>query len=247
MEFVMDLTVQGCKQIGIDLSAEQIGQFQRYYDLLIEWNQKMNLTAIEDNEGVQTKHFLDCLVGVPLIAEELAEPLPPQRALRAIDIGSGAGFPGLPLKIVWPALKMTLMDGTGKKITFLQEVVKALNLKGVEVVQGRAEEMGQQPAYRGQYDLVMARAVARLNTLVEYLIPFASQDGYVMAYKGPSAAEEFMEAQKAITTLGGEVVRFAPVNVPFLPEERRVLLIKKVNRTPNPYPRQRGLPRKDPL
>lgn len=244
---MMDLTVQGCKQLGLDLSAEQVGQFQRYYDLLIEWNQRMNLTAIEDYEGVQTKHFLDCLVGVPLIAEELAEPNPPQRALRAIDIGSGAGFPGLPLKIVWPSLRMTLMDGTGKKVTFLQEVVKALNLKEINVVQGRAEEMGQQPAYRGQFDLVTARAVARLNTLVEYLIPFACENGYIVAYKGPSASEEFIEAQKAIATLGGEIVRFAPVQVPFLAEERRVLLIKKVNRTPNPYPRQRGLPRKDPL
>jgi 16S rRNA (guanine527-N7)-methyltransferase len=243
----MELLEKGCKEFGIDLTAEQVAQFQQYQALLVEWNQKMNLTAIEDDEGVQTKHFLDCLAGVPIIAEELNESIPPTRSLRAIDVGSGAGFPGLPIKIVWPALKMTLLDGTGKKITFLQEVVKVLGLKDVEVVQGRAEEVGQQPAFRGQFDLVTARAVARLNTLVEYLIPLARQNGYIMAYKGPNAAEEFMEAQKAIAILGGETVRFAPVNVPFLHEERRILLIKKASRTPNVYPRQRGLPRKAPL
>jgi 16S rRNA (guanine527-N7)-methyltransferase len=243
----MELLEKGCKEFGIDLTAEQVAQFQQYQALLVEWNQKMNLTAIEDDEGVQTKHFLDCLAGVPIIAEELNESIPPTRSLRAIDVGSGAGFPGLPIKIVWPALKMTLLDGTGKKITFLQEVVKVLGLKDVEVVQGRAEEVGQQPAFRGQFDLVTGCSVARLNTLVEYLIPLARQNGYIMAYKGPNAAEEFMEAQKAIAILGGETVRFAPVNVPFLHEERRILLIKKASRTPNVYPRQRGLPRKAPL
>ncbi|MEZ4836341.1 MAG: 16S rRNA (guanine(527)-N(7))-methyltransferase RsmG [Caldilineaceae bacterium] len=238
---------EGAAQLGFPLSAQQSAQFQTYFELLVDWNQKMNLTAIEDLEGVQTKHFLDSLVGLPLIAGELGASIPPQNALRAIDVGSGAGFPGIPLKIAWPSLQLTLLDGTGKKITFLQEVVKALKLTDVDVVQGRAEELGQQDTYREQFDLVMARAVARLNTLVEYLLPFARRGGYVMAYKGPSAAEEFMEAQKAIAKLGGETVRFAPVSVPFLPEERRVLLIKKVNRTPQAYPRQRGLPRKNPL
>ncbi len=244
---MMALVDEGAAEIGLPLSARQLEQFEQYFQLLVEWNQKMNLTAIEDLEGVQTKHFLDCLVGTPLIAEELGEPLPPQRPLRAIDVGSGAGFPGVPLKIVWPSLKLTLLDGTGKKVSFLKEVVKTLGLNDVEVLQGRAEEVGQQPDFRHQFDLVMARAVARLNTLVEYLIPLARQGGYIMAYKGPSAAEEFMEAQKAITKLGGETVRFAPVTVPFLAEERRILLIKKISLTPQVYPRQRGLPRKEPL
>lgn len=243
----MALVHEGAAQLGLSLSAQQGTQFQQYFELLVEWNQKMNLTAIEDLEGVQTKHFLDSLVGLPLIAEELGQPTPPPTGLRAIDVGSGAGFPGIPLKILWPSLRLTLLDGTGKKVTFLQEVVQTLQLANVEVVQGRAEEMALQPAYREQFDLVMARAVARLNTLVEYLLPFARLNGYVMAYKGPSAAEEFMEAQKAIAKLGGETVRFAPVTVPFLPEERRILLIKKTSRTPQAYPRQRGLPRKDPL
>lgn len=243
----MDLVAEGAVQLGIPLTEQQNAQFQHYFELLVDWNQRINLTAIEDLEGVQTKHFLDSMVGLPLIAEELKTPMPPSIALRAIDVGSGAGFPGIPLKIVWPSLQLTLLDGTGKKVTFLKEVVQALKLSDVEVVQGRAEECALQTAYREQYDLVMARAVARLNTLVEYLLPFVRQGGFVMAYKGPSAAEEFIEAQKAIAKLGGEIVRFAPVSVPFLTEERRILLIKKTSRTPQAYPRQRGLPRKDPL
>lgn len=243
----MDLLIEGCSQLGLTLSQAQIEQFQHYFELLAEWNQKINLTAIDDEAGVQTKHFLDCLTGLPLLWEELGSRGKPPRSLRAIDVGAGAGFPGLPLKIAWPELQMVLLDGTGKKVRFLQEVVSALKLSRVEVLQGRAEEIGHQDAYRGQFDLVMARAVARLNTLVEYLLPFARQDGYVVAYKGPGAAEEFMEARKAIELLGGEVVRFAPVEVPLLEEERRVLLIKKQRRTPSQYPRGRGLPRTNPL
>jgi len=244
---VMDILVQGCSQLGLTLSDEQIAQFSLYFDLLAEWNQKMNLTAIDDLVGVQTKHFLDSLTGLPLIQDEMRSRKPPGPSLRAIDVGSGAGFPGLPLKIAWPELKLVLLDGTGKKVRFLQEVVSALKLSQVEVVQGRAEEMGHNELYRGQFDLVLARAVARLNTLVEYLLPFARQGGYVVTYKGPGAGEEFMEARKAIDLLGGEVVRFAPVEVPLLGEERRILLIKKPRRTPPQYPRGQGLPRKSPL
>ncbi|MBX3052799.1 MAG: 16S rRNA (guanine(527)-N(7))-methyltransferase RsmG [Caldilineaceae bacterium] len=241
----MDLLVRGCNQLGIVLSEKQIGQFSLYFDLLAEWNQKMNLTAIDDLAGVQTKHFLDSLVGLPLIQEEMGEgKATPQ---WAIDVGSGAGFPGLPLKIACPDMKLVLLDGTGKKVRFLEEVVAALKLSQVEVVQGRAEEVGHNERYRGKFDLVVARAVARLNTLVEYLIPFARQGGFVVTYKGPGAAEEFMEARKAIDLLGGEVARFAPVQVPLLEEERRILLIKKQRRTPAQYPRGQGLPRKSPL
>jgi len=243
----MDLLVRGCSQLGLTLSEGQVGQFRLYFDLLAEWNQKMNLTAIDDAAGVQTKHFLDCLTGLPLIREEMETGARPSRFVRAIDVGAGAGFPGLPLKIVWPEMRLVLLDGTGKKVRFLQEVVSALKLSQVEVVQGRAEELGHSDVYRGQFDLVMARAVARLNTLVEYLLPFARQDGYVITYKGPGAADEFIEARKAIDLLGGEVVRFAPVEVPLLEEERRILLIKKQRRTPPQYPRGQGLPRKQPI
>ncbi len=243
----MDVLQEGSEELGISLSSAQIVQFQRYYELLTEWNQRMNLTAIEGYQEVQTKHFLDSIAGAVIVAEELGEALPPTRPLRVVDVGSGAGFPGLPLKIVWPALSMTLLDGTGKKVTFLNEVVSALGLQNVTVVQARAEEIGTQEEYRAQFDLVTARAVARLNTLVEYLLPLARINGFVMAYKGPNAAEEFMQAGQAITKLGGETVRFAPVDIPYLEEERRILLIKKIAATPKAYPRQRGMPRKEPL
>lgn len=237
----------GAEALRIPLDSQQIEQFRTYAALLAEWNQRMNLTAIADSEGVQKKHFLDCLAGLPLVTEEFGFSLPPNRSLSCADIGTGAGFPGLPLKIAWPSLKLTLIDGTAKKIRFLNEVVGALALENVTVVQGRAEELGRNRRFRGQFDLVAARAVARLNTLTEYVMPFVRQGGMAILYKGPNAAEEFMEARNAIELLGGETVRFSPVVVPSLQEERRILLVKKLRRTPKQYPRQQGLPRKDPL
>ena len=243
----MQTLISGADNLRIPLSSEQIEQFRVYAALLAEWNQRMNLTAITDSVEVQKKHFLDCLVGLPLVAEEVGASMPLKRALACVDIGTGAGFPGVPLKIAWPALKLTLVDGTAKKIRFLEEVVRALGLENVNLVQGRAEELGRNRRFRGQFDLAAARAVARLNTLTEYVLPFVRQGGLAVIYKGPNAAEEFMEARNAIELLGGEAVRFAPVVVPALDEERRVLLIKKLRKTHRLYPRQQGLPRKAPL
>ncbi len=243
----MQTLISGANSIGIPLASEQIEQFQAFAALLAEWNQKMNLTAITESEDVQKKHFLDCLAGLPLVAEEIGASLPPNKTLACVDIGTGAGFPGIPLKIAWPNLKLTLVDGTAKKIRFLEEVVATLELENVTLVQGRAEELGRHRRFRGQFDLATARAVARLNTLTEYVLPFVRQSGLAVIYKGPNAAEEFMEARKAIEMLGGETVRFSPVGVPTLDEERRVLLIRKTRKTPKHYPRQQGLPRKEPL
>jgi 16S rRNA (guanine527-N7)-methyltransferase len=237
----------GCRALGIPLDVQQLAQFELYYRQLVEWNSKFNLTAITDYTEVQIKHFLDCLVALPLIAEEIGEAVPPERPLHLLDVGTGAGFPGIPLKIAAPRLKVTLMDGTGKKITFLREVIAKLELAHVDVVQGRAEEMGHSPSYRGQFDLVTARAVASLNTLVEYLLPLVRRGGLAVIYKGASAPQEFIEARKAIDLLGGETVRLAPVKVPFLAEQRFLLLIKKQQPTPDRYPRGQGLPRKKPL
>lgn len=243
----LPLLEEGCRRLGIPLTSQQLDQFKRYYAELLQWNQRFNLTAITDHEGVQTKHFLDSLAALPVICEELGEPMPPHRRLHLVDVGTGAGFPGVPLKIAAPRLKLTLMDGTGKKVRFLENLSGTLGLDNTRVVQGRAEELGRATAHRGQYDLVTARAVAALNTLAEYLLPLVRRDGYAVVYKGPSAAEEFIDARKAIDTLGGEVTRFAPVEVPFLPESRYIILIKKVRRTPDPYPRGQGLARKKPL
>lgn len=243
----MQILQAGCRTLGIPLTPRQVAQFEVYYQELVETNAKFNLTAITGYEDVQTKHFLDSLVALPLIAEELGEPLPLATPRHLVDVGTGAGFPGIPLKIVAPQIKLTLMDGTGKKISFLHQIVARLDLHGVEVVQGRAEEMGRSSSHRGQYDLVTARAVAPLNTLAEYLLPMARRGGLVVAYKGAGAPQEFVEARKAIETLGGETVRLAPVQVPLLSEQRFVLLIKKTGPTPDRYPRGQGLPRKKPL
>jgi 16S rRNA (guanine527-N7)-methyltransferase len=239
---------EGCRALGIALDAHQLAQFELYYRELVAWNERFNLTAITDYVEVQIKHFLDCLVALPLMAAELDEEFGgTQRSLHLLDVGTGAGFPGIPLKIVAPHLRVTLMDGTGKKITFLREVVAKLGLNQVEVVQGRAEEMGGNPDYRGQFDLVTARAVAALNTLVEYLLPLVRRGGLAVIYKGASAPQELVEARKAIGLLGGEMVRLAPAKVPLLDEQRYVLLIKKQRPTPDRFPRGQGLPRKKPL
>lgn len=247
VDATMDLFRAGCQQWGITLSGVQIAQFESYYQELVEWNRKYNLTAITEYTEVQTKHFLDSLAALPLIAEEMNMTLPFATTLNVIDVGTGAGFPGAPLKIAAPTLRLTLLDGTAKKIRFLQHLVDVLTLDNVTIVQGRAEELGRQSAYREQYDIVTGRAVAPLNTLVEYLLPLVRLGGLVVIYKGGGAADEFVAARKAIDILGGETVRFAPVEVPFLEQKRFVLLLKKVKHTPGLYPRSQGLARKKPL
>jgi len=237
----------GCAELGIDLTEDQLVQFERYYRDLVEWNARFNLTAITDYEDVQVKHFLDCLAGWPLVVKELNLSTPLSHSLKMVDVGAGAGFPGLPLKIAVPEIDLTLIDGTGKKVTFLKQMTHSLGLENAHTIQGRAEELGRQDKFRGQFDLVTARAVAPLNTLVEYLLPLVRMSGLAVIFKGGSAPQEFMDARKAIETLGGETVRLAPVQVPFLDAARFILLIKKVRRTPNQYPRGQGLARKQPL
>ena len=244
-----DLTLlqEGCTQLGLPLTERQLAQFALFYHELVTWNEKFNLTGITDLAEVQTKHFLDSVVSLPLLAELWGETLPPTKALHCIDVGTGAGFPGIPLRLVAPRLKWTLMDGTGKKIAFLQQLLARLHLPDVNLVQGRAEELGRETSCRGQFDLVTARAVAPLNTLAEYLLPLARTGGFVVVYKGASAAQEFTAARKAIDLLGGETIRMAPIQVPFLDEQRFIFFIQKVRPTPNLYPRGQGLARKKPL
>jgi 16S rRNA (guanine527-N7)-methyltransferase len=243
----MALLVAGCKQLGIALDANQQAQFEQYYRQLVTWNERLNLTTITGYDDVQVKHFLDSLVSLPIVAAELEQTLPLGKPLRLVDVGSGAGFPGLPIKIVSPALDVTLMDGTQKKVHFLQQVADALELSSIRIVHGRAEELGRKGEHRDSYDLVTARAVAPLNVLAEYLLPLVRPGGLAILYKGPGAPQEFMEARQAIKLLAGDAVRLAPVEVPFLQEKRFVLLLKKLRPTPSHYPRGQGLARKKPL
>lgn len=243
----LPLLQSGCAALGVPLSDEQIHQFATYHRLLVEWNERFNLTAITESREVQVRHFLDCIAGWPPIVEEMGGEKAHNRSWHLADVGSGAGFPGIPLKIVAPRLKVALIDGTGKKVQFLRHVAEALGLANTAVVQGRAEELGQQPAYRGQFDIVTARAVAPLATLAEYLLPLVRSDGYAAIYKGAQAAQEFIEARKAIEILGGEAARMTPLAVPYLEETRFLILLRKVKPTPSPYPRGQGLARKNPL
>lgn len=217
----------------INLNREQLSLFEKYYRLLIEYNSYFNLTAITEKEEVYKKHFVDSVIGVnKLIGEKL------------IDVGSGAGFPALAIKIVKPELQITLLESIGKKCEFLKTVVKELNLKNVFVINGRAEDYAKNEDFREKFDIVTARAVARLNTLSEYCLPFVKIGGTFVAYKG-NAKEEIKEAENAINILGGKISEVKEYN---LEEALRTLVyVKKIKNTPEKYPRGHGKERKNPL
>lgn len=240
----MQRLVEGARVLGLRLTAEQQAAFQLYCDELLAWNEKFNLTAITDPEQVQIRHFLDSLSC--LLAEETRRALSRPGA-RAIDVGSGAGFPGIPLKLVYPMAYMTLLEATGKKVTFLEHIAARLQVPLVAAVHGRAEEVAHDPVHRERYDLVLARAVAELPAVVEYTLPFCKVGGWVVAQKGEAGPAEAWTAQHAITLLGGELQRVTPIQLPGLPEDRCLVIVKKTGPTPAAYPRRSGIPVKRPL
>jgi 16S rRNA (guanine527-N7)-methyltransferase len=240
----MQRLIEGAKALGLHLTARQQAAFQIYYEELVAWNQKFNLTAITDYEQVQIRHFLDSLSC--LLAQEAQLVLNRPQA-HVIDVGSGAGFPGIPLKLVCPAMRLTLLEATGKKVTFLEHLVDRLGLRGVEAIKARAEELAHDPAYREQYDLALARAVAELPTVVEYTLPFCKVGGWVIAQKGEAGAAEAWKAGNSIAVLGGELRRVMPLHLPGLPEDRSLVIVHKVSPTPGAYPRRPGIPSKRPL
>ncbi len=247
----MKLLQKGARTLGLTLTAEHLEAFQLYYEELIVWKERLNLTAITAYEDVQIKHFLDslsCLLALadstePARARDLGG-LPP---LYSIDIGTGAGFPGLPLKIVWPRLRLTLLEATGKKVVFLEHMVDRLGLEGVAVIKGRAEEMGRDPGHRERYDLVLARAVAPLPILVEYALPLCRLGGRVVAQKGADVQAEAEAAEEAMAIVGGRLVHILTVDLPSLAEGRSLVVIEKMAPTPDKYPRRPGRPGKRPL
>jgi len=206
---------------------------------LLDWNQKFNLTAIRDVESIRTKHFLDSYSCVLAWKEH-----PP---LRLVDIGTGAGFPGIPLKIIYPNMHLTLVESVGKKAMFCQHVVRALELKDVEIIQSRAEDFGQKPEHRESYDWAVARAVANLNVLSEYLLPLVKAGGNMLAQKGENAHAEAQSAEKAMEVLGGKLKPLIPVHLPGIADERYLVVVEKVAATPKNYPRKAGIPTKSPL
>ncbi|NMC15955.1 MAG: 16S rRNA (guanine(527)-N(7))-methyltransferase RsmG [Chloroflexi bacterium] len=237
----METFTQNARQLlGLQLSREQIAAFKLLEEELLEWNNRFNLTAIRDKEGIETKHFLDsltCLMALDLNAAP--------RSL--IDVGTGAGFPGIPLKLLLPQMRLTLVESIQKKAGFCTHVVEKLGLRQVQILPERAEDVGQDPAHRESYDLATARAVAAMPTLVEYLLPLVRIGGLVIMQKGESAQLEALKSEKVIQRLGGKIRVILPVELPGVADERYLVVLEKVARTSAEYPRRTGLPAKQPL
>ncbi|GAB4453867.1 MAG: 16S rRNA (guanine(527)-N(7))-methyltransferase RsmG [Anaerolineae bacterium] len=235
-----DSLYHGAAALGLTLTDAQLAAFDAYRRELLRWNEQVNLTRIVDPAEITSKHFLDSL-SVWVALRQLPG------AKRVIDVGSGAGFPGLPLKIALPHLQVTLLESTGKKTKFLQHVVQLLDLRGVTILTARAEEAGRQPAHRGQYDVAVARAVAALPVLAEYLLPLVRVGGRAIAQKGQAPADELRAAANALGILGGKALPPLPVSVPGLEGERHLIVLEKVKPTPPQYPRRAGTPAKKPI
>ena len=236
-ELFVEKMQEKSKDLGVRFLVEQTEQFFEYMNLLIEWNEKMNLTAITEPEEIILKHFIDSITILKHIPDDS----------EIVDVGTGAGFPGIPLSIMNPTLKITLVDSLNKRLVFLQEVINKLKLQNVEIVHARAEEFGQNKKYREGFDIATSRAVANLSTLSEYLIPLAKVGGKVISMKAANATEEINEAQKAINILGGITEKVEEFNLPQSDIGRTVIIIKKEKQTPSKYPRKPGTPSKEPI
>lgn len=226
-------------KFGIELNEKQLYQFIKYYELLIEWNSFMNLTAITEFEAVCTKHFIDSI--------SLCKAVDCTKEYHVIDIGTGAGFPGIPLKIVFPNLKITLLDSLGKRVNFLNAVITELELQEIEAIHGRAEDFAKTGVLRETFDICVSRAVANLSILSEYCLPYVKVGGYFISYKSEKVTDEIQMAQNAIQILGGEVSVKKVFLLPNSDIYRNLLMIKKIQNTPKKYPRKAGLPSKEPL
>lgn len=227
-------------QLNIKLKQSQIDQFMLYYDMLIEWNGVMNLTAITEYEEVINKHFIDSLSLCKVVDLNEVE-------LRVLDIGTGAGFPGIPLKIAFPNLKIVLIDSLNKRINFLNEVISKLELDNISALHGRAEDFGKNIEFRETFDVCVSRAVSNLATLSEYCMPYVKCGGHFIPYKSSNIGDELQTSMKAIEVLGGEVINVEEFNLPDSDIQRSLVVIRKNQITPKSYPRSAGKPSKEPI
>ncbi len=232
----------GAKKLGLHLTPQQLEQFHIYYQELLDWNQRVNLTAITDYEDVQIRHFLDSLTVTLAWQTPIGD-----AELRLIDVGTGAGIPGLPLKILLPNIKLVLLDATAKKAAFLRHLKHRLRLDGVEIVVGRAEEIAHLTQYREKFDIVLSRAVAPLPTLVELTLPFCAIGGSFIAQKKGNIDLDISKATKAISLLGGSLREVKKADLEEFTDERCLIIIDKLSPTPQQYPRRPGIPSKRPL
>lgn len=235
----MNKFIKNCDDMGIKLSTEQLQQFTDYYDLLIEWNLFMNLTGITDFDEVLKKHFEDSLAIVKVISISEYQ--------SVIDIGTGAGFPGIPLKIAFPHLNVVLLDSLGKRVKFLNHVIEKLGLENIEAVHARAEDFAKNVDNREKFDIAVSRAVANLSSLSEYCIPYVKSGGYFISYKSGKIEEELEQAKKAIHVLGGETEKVEKFTLAESDMERSLVVIRKIKPTSKKYPRKAGMPSREPI
>ena len=227
------------EKIGITLNERQKQQFDKYYEMLVEWNKVMNLTGITEYDEVNLKHFTDSLT--------IARTQEMQKVQSVIDIGTGAGFPGIPLKIAFPHLEACLLDSLKKRVNFLEETFDLLKLEDITAIHGRAEEFAKNKSYREQYDLCVSRAVSSLATLSEYCLPYVKVGGHFISYKSGTVKEELQQAEKAVKILGGKIQDVVYFNLPDSEIQRSLVVIEKIKTTPGRYPRKAGTPLKEPL
>jgi len=234
----VELLEKGFGLFGIEITERETNIFDRYCSMLTEWNEKINLTAIVDERDIVIKHFIDSVSVLPFFPENVSS---------LIDVGTGAGFPGIPIEIVKNSIHVTLLDSLEKRVRFLNNVINETGLDGIEVFHGRAEDFGQNTDFREKYDVGIARAVSSLPVLCEYVMPFVSVGGYFIAMKGANVKDEIEEGMKAVSVLGGEIEDVKNFTLPFEQSERNIILIKKIRHTPTMYPRKSGKPAKSPI
>lgn len=238
-KYDLDCFKDSLSKLELTFTELQLRQFMQYYELLIEWNSFMNLTAITEFQEVCTKHFIDSL--------SLCKAVDCSKEISIIDVGTGAGFPGIPLKIAFPNLRITLLDSLGKRVKFLKEVIEKLRLEQIDAIHGRAEDFAKPDMLREQFDLCVSRAVANLSTLSEYCIPYVKVGGFFISYKSEKVTEEMTAAKNALSLLGGELQEQVAFVLPNADIYRNLVMIKKIKATPKKYPRKAGLPSKEPL